>query len=87
MGLYPANPVTGEYVFGSPSLDKAEIKMPNGKTFTIEAKNNSQTNIYIQSVTVNGQPYNKSYITHEMIMQGDTIHFVMGNKPGPVWYE
>ncbi|WP_411898579.1 GH92 family glycosyl hydrolase [Elizabethkingia bruuniana] len=81
MGLYPANPVTGEYVFGSPSLDKAEIKMPNGKAFTIEAKNNSQTNIYIQSVNLNGKPYDKVYITHDEMLKGGNLTFNMGATP------
>ena len=41
-------------------------------------------NIYVQSVKLNGRPYDKSYITHEQIMNGDTLEFEMGNRPGPV---
>ena len=87
MGFYPVDPISGQYEIGSPIFPEVKMYLANGKTFVIRAENVSDENIYIQSVTVNGQPYNKSYITHEMIMQGDTIHFVMGNKPGPVWYE
>lgn len=87
MGFYPVDPISGQYEIGSPIFPEVKMYLTNGKTFVVRAENVSDENIYIQSVTVNGQPYNKSYITHEMIMQGDTIHFVMGNKPGPVWYE
>ena len=87
MGFYPVDPISGQYEIGSPIFPEVKLYLANGKTFVVRAENVSDENIYIQSVTVNGQPYNKSYITHEMIMQGDTIHFVMGNKPGPVWYE
>lgn len=87
MGFYPVDPISGQYEIGSPIFPEVKMYLANGKTFVVRAENVSDENIYIQSVTVNGQPYSKSYITHEMIMQGDTIHFVMGNKPGPVWYE
>lgn len=87
MGFYPVDPISGQYEIGSPIFPEVKMYLANGKTFVVRAENVSDENIYIQSVTVNGQPYNKSYITHEMIMQGDTIHFVMGNKLGPVWYE
>ena len=87
MGFYPVDPISGQYEIGSLIFPEVKMYLANGKTFVVRAENVSDENIYIQSVTVNGQPYNKSYITHEMIMQGDTIHFVMGNKPGPVWYE
>lgn len=87
MGFYPVDPISGQYEIGSPIFPEVKMYLANGKTFVVRAENVSDENIYIQSVTVNGQPYNKSYITHEMIMQGDTIHFVMCNKPGPVWYE
>lgn len=81
MGLYPASPVNGEYVFGSPALDKSEISMPNGKTFSIIAKNNSKKNIYIKSITLNGKPYKKTYITHKDMLKGGTLEFQMSDVP------
>lgn len=81
LGMYPQNPVGGEYVFGSPSVDKAEITMPSGETFTIIAKNNSQKNVYIQSVELNGKPYDKVYIDHKQMMKGGTLIFEMGSEP------
>lgn len=81
MGLYPVSPVGGEYVFGSPSLDKSTISMPNGKIFTISAQNNSKKNVYIKAVTLNGKPYTKTYITHQQMLQGGTLVFQMDSKP------
>ncbi len=81
MGLYPASPVGGEYVFGSPSLDKASISMPNGKTFTIIAHNNSAKNVYINSAKLNGKPYNKVYIKHQDMLLGGELVFDMSDKP------
>jgi len=81
MGLYPASPVGGEYVFGSPVLDKATIAMPGGKTFTITAKNNSDRNVYVQSVSLNGRPYTKTYITHADMLRGGELVFEMADRP------
>ncbi|WP_167608423.1 GH92 family glycosyl hydrolase [Maribellus sediminis] len=81
MGIYPVNPANGAYVFGSPLFDVAEIGLPQGKVFTIVAENNSHDNLYIQSVTLNGEPYTKSFITHKQIMAGGKLVFQMGNTP------
>ncbi|GHE23777.1 GH92 family glycosyl hydrolase [Sphingobacterium griseoflavum] len=81
MGLYPASPVGGEYVFGSPSLDKASIAMPSGKTFTIVARNNSAKNVYIKSAKLNGKAYNKVYISHQDMLLGGELVFEMTDKP------
>ena len=86
MGFYPVNPVSGEYEIGTPLFPEMRLNLGNGKTFTVLAPNVSRENIYIQSVKVNGQPYDKSYITHQQIMDGATIEFVMGNQPGEIWY-
>ena len=86
MGFYPVNPVSGEYEIGSPLFPEMRLNLNNGKTFTVLAPNVSRENIYIQSVKVNGQPYDKSYITHQQIMDGVTVEFVMGNQPGEIWY-
>ena len=86
MGFYPVNPIGGEYEIGTPLFPEMRLNLDNGKTFTVLAPNVSRENIYIQSVKVNGQPYDKSYITHQQIMDGATIEFVMGNEPGEIWY-
>ena len=86
MGFNPVNPVSGEYEIGTPLFPEMRLNLNNGKTFTVLAPNVSRENIYIQSVRVNGQSYEKSYITHQQIMDGATVEFVMGNQPGEVWY-
>lgn len=86
MGFYPVNPASEQYEIGSPLFKKSALHLANGKTFTILAPEASREHIYIQSVKLNGKPYDKSYITHEQIMNGDTFEFEMGNKPGKVWY-
>ena len=63
-----------------------QMHLDNGKTFTVLAPGVSRENIYIQSVKVNGQPYDKSYITHRQIMDGATVEFEMGPEPGNIWY-
>ena len=80
-GLYPANPASGEYVFGSPSADETAFTLPNGKLFTIRALNNGAENRYIQSATLNGEPYDKTYIRHEELLKGGELIFKMGKKP------
>jgi putative alpha-1,2-mannosidase len=79
-GLYPANPASGEYMFGSPSVDEVRIKVPAGQ-FTIKAKNNSKRNVYIQSVTLNGKKYDKNFITHEDVLKGGVLEFTMSAQP------
>ncbi len=81
MGFYPVNPANSIYCFGSPLLQKATIHMANGKQFTVTTKNAGGENVYIQKITLNGKPYEKNYITHNDIINGGTIEFVMGNKP------
>jgi predicted alpha-1,2-mannosidase len=85
MGFYPVCPGSLEYVIGKPGLRKAVINLGGGKTFTIVANNLSDANIYIQSATLNGQKYEKSYLRHEEIMRGGTLVFEMGPQPNKQW--
>lgn len=85
MGFYPVNPANGIYDIGSPVLKKAVIHLAAGKNFTVLTKNPSKTNVYVQSVKLNGKPYNKTQITHSDIMNGGTLEFTMGSKPNQKW--
>lgn len=87
MGFYPIDPVSGKYEIGTPLFSEVKMHLANGKVFTVLAPNVSKENIYIQSVKVDGRPYDKSYFTHQQIMTGATVEFEMGNRPGKVWYE
>ncbi|WP_242202182.1 GH92 family glycosyl hydrolase [Aestuariivivens insulae] len=85
IGLYPMNPASTTYEIGSPIFEKASINITNGKTFTVEAENVSNKNKYIQSATLNGAPFNQTFISHKQIIEGGTLHFVMGEQPNENW--
>ena len=81
LGLYQVEPSGGKFVFGSPIIDRATLRVGNGQTFTIKTINNSPENIYIQSVSLNGKPYIRSYINFADIANGGTLEFTMGDLP------
>lgn len=81
LGFYAVCPGTDEYVLGSPLFKKATITMEDGKKLVIEANNNTQENVYVQSVTLNGKSVDKNYITYRDIVNGGTIRFDMNNQP------
>jgi predicted alpha-1,2-mannosidase len=80
MGFYPVDPAGGEYVVGAPQIPKAEIRLANNKIFTMEAQNLSETNKYVQSVTLNGKPLEGFAIKHSDIANGGKLVFVMTDK-------
>lgn len=77
MGFYPVDPVSGEFVFGAPQLPQIVLHLQNGNTFTIIADGISTEKKYVESITLNGEPYNKKYITYEDIMNGGTLVYKM----------
>ena len=85
IGLYPMNPASGDYEIGSPIFEKTTISISKEKTFIIEAEHVSDKNIYIQSATLNGVDFNHTSISHKHILEGGTLHFVMGEKPNKNW--
>ena len=81
LGMYPVNPASGDYMIGSPMYGRMSLKLANGKAFTVIADNNSHTNVYIQSATLNGKPLKKPVLTWEQIQSGATLRVVMGATP------
>ena len=81
MGFYPVCPGANQYVIGTPYFDKMTLHLENGKTMTITAQNCSQENKYIQSLNINGTPSTKNFFTHDQLMQGGNIQYVMGSTP------
>ena len=81
MGLYQVEPAGGKYIIGSPLFSESRINVGDDKTFTIQAVNNSDENIYVQSAKLNGKPYDKSYINYRDIVAGGTLTLIMGPKP------
>ncbi|RDY61988.1 glycoside hydrolase family 92 protein [Flagellimonas nanhaiensis] len=81
IGLYPMNPASGQYEFGSPIFEKTTISLDADKSFVITAPNTSSINKYIQSVKLNGKQLDRTYITHKELMNGGTLEFEMGSDP------
>ena len=79
MGFYPVNPIEGEYEIGTPLFPETRLHLDNGKTFRIKAPNVSKENIHIKGIKVNGNPYSKRIINHNMITSGTVIEFEMTN--------
>lgn len=85
LGFYPANPVSGAYVFGSPLFDEATINLESGKKFNIRVISNSPENIYIQNITLNGKTHNSAFIKHQDITNGGNLVIKMGKQPSKTW--
>ena len=81
LGFYPVAPASDQYWFGSPAVKTAAINLENGKTFSVEAIDQSDKNVYVKKVLLNGQLLNRLYITHEEIMKGGKLTFYMSAKP------
>lgn len=81
MGFYPVCPGANQYVIGTPYFDKMTLHLENGKTMTITAQNCNQDNKYIQSLSINGTPSTKNFFTHDQLMRGGNIQYVMGSTP------
>lgn len=85
LGFYQIEPAGGKYYFGSPIIDEAQICVSKDKYFTIKTINNSQSNRYIQRITLNGNIYNKPYIDFADIQAGGELIFTMGDQHA-LWY-
>ncbi len=82
LGFYPFAPGSDQYSLGSPAVSGAVIQLPEGKTLEIIAKNQSDKNVYVKEVLLNGKPLNQHFITHQQIMNGGKLVFVMSGKHG-----
>jgi hypothetical protein len=70
-----------EYVIGSPAFEHARVELQGGAVLTVNAANNSRENVYVQSLKINGKPWSKTWVPHEVIAKGATLDFVMGPQP------
>lgn len=80
LGFYPVAPGSGQYSLGSPVVKTAVISLENGRKLSIEARNQSDKNVYVKSVTLNGRPIDRRYITFDEINAGGKLIFEMSNK-------
>jgi len=82
LGFYPVAPGDDAYWIGSPLVKSAKINLENGKTITIDVKNQSEKNVYVKKVSLNGQPLADLKLSYAAIMNGGALQFEMTNKPG-----
>jgi predicted alpha-1,2-mannosidase len=81
LGFYPVAPGSDRYMLGSPAIKTAVLKLENGRTLAIEAQNQSDKNVYVSKVVVNGRTLNRNYITHAELMGGGKVVFYMSGRP------
>ena len=85
LGFYPVCPGDENYIIGSPLFDKATIMTAKGKTFTIIAENNGPLKPYVRSATLNGDNFNKTFLSHDQLLNGGEIDFRMTSAPEKNW--
>lgn len=81
LGFYPVTPGSTDYVIGAPLMNDVSLVLENGKTFRILAPARNAENIYVRRLSLNGEPFERSYITHAEIMAGGILEFDMVSKP------
>ncbi len=81
LGFYPVAPASGQYMLGSPAVNSASIRLENGKIFMVVAENQSDKNVYVKKVELNGKALDRQFITYEEIMKGGRLTFYMSGKP------
>ncbi len=81
LGFYSVDPVSGNYVMGTPLFERAVVKTGNGRELIVEARRSNPSDQYVQSVTMNGKPYDKPWFKHADLVRGATITFHMGPEP------
>ena len=80
LGFYPVTPGSDHYSFGSPKIKEAVLNLENGKSLKITARNQSAKNVYVSKIELNKQILNRTYITHEEIMNGGELIYYMTGK-------
>lgn len=80
LGFYPVAPGSDRYSIGSPLVQSASIRLENGKTITIEVKNQNEKNIYVQKIMLNGKVWKERHFVHGDLVNGASIVFEMGAK-------
>ncbi|MEV6010446.1 GH92 family glycosyl hydrolase [Streptomyces sp. NPDC051976] len=81
LGFYPLQTGSDTYVIGSPLFTRATIHLDNGRSIVVNARNNSRSNVYVQSLKVDGKPWNKVYLTQNQLASGAVLDFTMGAEP------
>jgi len=85
MGFYPTTPGLPIYAFGSPIFSKVTLHLENGQRFTLTAPQSSPANKYIQSVKINGKPWDKTWFGHDVLVNGGRVQIELGDRPNKAW--
>ncbi len=85
MGFYPVTPGVPAYSFGSPVFSKVTIRLENGRQFVLSAPKADRGNKYIQSVRVNGRRWDRTWFSHDVVVNGGAITLEMGDRPNKAW--
>jgi predicted alpha-1,2-mannosidase len=81
LGFYPVCPGSGEYVLGSPLVERAEIDLSGGRSLVVEARDQSPANVYVQRVELDGRAVTGPVISHADLTKGGRLVFFMGPEP------
>ncbi len=81
MGFYPVCPASGEFAVGTPLFKHVKVNMPSGKSFIVNAPENSNDNFYIGSMKVNGREQDRTFLTYDELAAGASVDFAMTPVP------
>jgi predicted alpha-1,2-mannosidase len=85
MGFYPTTPGLPVYALGSPVFRQVTIHQQNGRDFVLRAPGSDREHKYIQSVTVDGRPWEKTWLPHDVIVNGGRVVIEMADRPNKAW--
>ena len=81
LGFYPVLPGSNEYAIGSPLVKSADLTLHNGKVLYIKTINQSQENVYVHKITINGKELTENTLHYKDIKNGGELVFYMNGKP------
>lgn len=81
LGLYPLRVGSPDYVIGSPLFRRMTVRLGGGGELVVNAPNNSPENVYVQGLVVDGAPWDRAWLPHEMITGGAVLDFQLGPEP------
>jgi len=82
IGLYPEIPGVGGFSINTPIFNSVKVHLKKGD---IVIKGGSESNIYIQSLKINGKPYESTWIDWDDIANGATFDYNTSSKPNLQW--
>ena len=85
LGFYPVAPASNEYVLGRPFVDRAVLHLPNGKVLTIDSVKLSDDHGFVKDVLLNGKSLDRTYVTHDELMNGGDLKFIFSNEKDAEW--